>query len=803
MEEKLGPERIASPVSGAESNRFALSGPGQMPGSSPGADLELRIGALRDKTGAALAAVLLVDGPAVVIRTMSATGAAADEVCEMSATDSPVEQLVSRARSLWRSDRPPACAETSVVVEDEVVGWVAIVDHFGRQWNESDRRALADAASWVLTDVKLGLANRETARLLDLVASHNRLHDLIAQDAPLSDVLGELVEGIERYEPSVLACVVLLDRESSTLHPVAGPSLPAHWLAAMDGVVIGPNVGACGSAAWSGDLTITEDIGEDSRWAPVRDFAIDAGLRHCWSMPIKAADGDVLGTFALYGPKPRRPQPEHLTLMHDGARLAGIAIERHRTMQRLIHDARHDGLTGLPNRRAIFDHLDYALPNIAPENHVAVLFVDLDGLKTLNDTLGHDQADEMIREIGGRLSEVLAVDDFVGRFGGDEFVVVKRGVADNTEAAEVGFRLLDAISKPLAAIQSTVVTASIGIALISDPDTDAPQAIRQADNAMYTAKRAGRDRCSLYGERAPSRANGRHSLAHALRDAEVREEMSLVFQPVFEVASFEVVAVEALLRWSSPEFGEVSPAAFIAIAESTGAILPLGAWVLREGCETLARVAEVAGRRLELAVNVSAHQLAKPGFARAVYQTLRHAELGAELLTLEVTETALMHPDANSARTLAELESLGVRIVLDDFGTGYSSLTWLKDHPIHGIKIDRSFVTDLPGDAASRGIVEAVIGMAHALGCTVTAEGVETKAQLEALQALGCERVQGFLLGRPAPIDEIAALVAIARPSSATPDRPLESFRAPGQRTLRLPRADAGTRTPDPFITSL
>jgi diguanylate cyclase (GGDEF)-like protein len=718
------------------------------------------MGALRDETGAAMAAVLLVDGTDVVVRTISATGAAPAEVSELPATESPVEHLVGRARSLQRSDRPPACAETSVMLENEVVGWVAIVDDFGREWTESDQRALADAASWVLAEVKLGLANRETARVRDLVASHNRLHDLIAQDAPLRDVLGELVEGIERYEPSVIACVVLLDRESSTLHPGAGPSLPAHWLAAMDGVVIGPNIGACGSAAWSGDLTITEDIADDPRWGPVRDFAMDAGLRHCWSMPIKAADGDVLGTFALYGPRPRRPQPEHLTLMNDGARLAGIAIERHRTMQRLIHDARHDGLTGLPNRRAIFEHLDDALPNIAPQNSVAVLFVDLDGLKTLNDTLGHDQADEMIREISARLSAALAVDDFVGRFGGDEFVVVTHGVADNAQAAEVGFRLLDAISKPLAAIQSTVVTASIGIALISDADVDAPQAIRQADNAMYTAKRAGRDRCSFSGESQPSRAGRRVSLARTLRDAELRDEMSLVFQPVFELASSEVVAVEALLRWNCPEFGEVSPAEFIAIAESTGSILPLGAWALRESCEALARVAEQAGRRLELAVNVSAHQLARPGFAQAVHQTLRHAEVAAELVTLEVTETALMHPDANSVRTLAELESLGVQIVLDDFGTGYSSLTWLKEHPIHGIKIDRSFVTDLPSDPASRGIVEAVIGMAKALGCTITAEGVETEAQLDALRALGCERVQGFLLARPAPIDEIAALVA-------------------------------------------
>jgi len=619
--------------------------------------------------------------------------------------------------------------------------------------------AVAQVASRVSTEAQLDLARQETARVRGLVASHNRLHDLIARDAPLGDVLGELVEGIERYEPSVIACVVLLDRESSTLHPGAGPSLPPEWLAAIEGVVIGPNVGTCGSAAWSGDLTITEDIAEDPKWAPIRDFVVGTGLRHCWSMPIKAANGDVLGTFALYGPRPRLPLPEHLTLMGDGARLAGIAIERHRTMERLIHDARHDGLTGLSNRRAIFEHLDDALERVRPATKVAVLFVDLDGLKTLNDTLGHDRADAIIREIGERLSAAVRPGDFVGRFGGDEFVVIAEAITDQDQASELGFRLLDAISKPLSGTQSTVVTASIGIAVICDEDADVAQAIRHADDAMYSAKRAGRDRCRLYGASQPVGTGRRVSLARGLRDAASRNEMSLVFQPVYELASSEAVAVEALLRWSCQGLGEVSPAEFIPIAESTGAILPLGAWVLRESCETLARITNQIGRPLELAVNVSAHQLAKPGFGQSVHQTLRHAEFPAELLTLEVTETALMRPDATSARTLVELDSLGVRIVLDDFGTGYSSLAWLKQHPIHGIKIDRSFVADLPNDPTSRGIVEAVIGMGRALGCTVTAEGVETEAQLDALRSLACERAQGFLLARPVSSDDIAAVL--------------------------------------------
>ncbi|MBV9465497.1 MAG: EAL domain-containing protein [Solirubrobacterales bacterium] len=233
--------------------------------------------------------------------------------------------------------------------------------------------------------------------------------------------------------------------------------------------------------------------------------------------------------------------------------------------------------------------------------------------------------------------------------------------------------------------------------------------------------------------------------------------MRLEFQPVTDLAASETVAVEALLRWSSPSLGEVSPVEFIPVAEDTGAIIPIGAWVLRESCETIARVNESLGRSLELGVNVSAHQIANPGFALSVQQTLHHAEFPAELLTLEITETALMRPDTVTARTLRELEALGVRIVLDDFGTGFSSLCWLKDHPLDAIKVDQSFVGGLPDDPRDRAIVAAVIDMAKALGCTVTAEGVETEGQLTTLRALDCERVQGFLLARPAPIEQLTA----------------------------------------------
>jgi diguanylate cyclase (GGDEF)-like protein len=743
----------------AEEERLALLQRSRLLDWPPEPEFDRWTAAVRRDTAAAVAALVLVDATRVVVKSLSTAAGCADEAFEIPLSEPLAEYLIGRADPPGLGVGAPVYAERQVSVDGRLLGWMAIAGHPGRDWTEPHLRALEDAAAAVSTEVRLRLANQEAARVRDLVASHNRLHELIARAAPLSDVLGELVEGIERYEPSVIPCVVLLDRESSTLHPGAGPSLPPHYLASIDGVVIGPNVGTCGSAAWSGHLTITEDIAEDPKWAPIRDFAMDAGLRHCWSMPIKAPDGEVLGTLALYGPRPRHPLPEHLALMQDGARLAGIAIERHRTMHRLIHDARHDGLTGLPNRTAIFEHLNEALAGIRPETKVAALFVDLDGLKTLNDTLGHDRADEMIREIGHRLLAAVRVDDFVGRFGGDEFVVIAEEVADQEQAAELGFRLLEAVSKPLPGIASTVVTASVGIAFMSNPATDAREAIREADSAMYASKRAGGNGCSFFEGSQRIQTGRRLALAHRLRDAEMRDEMHLVFQPVFELAGSEAVAVEALLRWSCPDIGEVSPMEFVPIAEDTGAIVPLGAWVLRESCETLARISEQIGRPLELGVNVSAHQLARPGFAKSVQQTLAHAEFPAELLTLEIMETALMQPNAVTTRALRELESLGVRIVLDDFGTGYSSFSWLKQHSLHGIKIDRSFVSGLPEDLGDRAIVTAVIGIAGALGCTVTAEGVETPAQLDALQALGCERAQGFLLARPAPADELATLV--------------------------------------------
>ncbi|HTU83929.1 MAG TPA: EAL domain-containing protein [Solirubrobacteraceae bacterium] len=745
--------------------------------------------ALRRDTGSSVAALSVAAGDRNHVKGLSVADVAEPQQAVLPPGETLERFLTGKIEALSWPSGLPSYLEAPVVIDGHVLCTLGVADAVPRAWEERDRRVLEDVAAAVATEIRLRLASYEAQRFHELVGSQHRVHELIASGAPLREVLVELTEGIERHDPSLIPCVVLLDHAAGVLRPGAAPSLPPHYLAAIDGVVIGPNVGACGSAAWSGQLTISQDIAEDPRWAPIRDFVLGVGLRHCWSMPIKSSSGEVLGTLALYGAQARAPLPEHITLMEDGARLAGIAIERHRALEQLIYDARHDGLTGLPNRTAIFEMIDDAIVRAERAqgraesesgSAAAVLFIDLDGLKTLNDTLGHDHADEMIREVGERLTTAVRGSDFVGRFGGDEFVVVAEDMADEAQAASLGFRLLEAISRPLPGIDTTVVTASIGITLLTDAQSDAREALRQADSAMYEAKRSGRDRLSFFGGGRRSHEGRRLALVRELRGAEKRGELAIAFQPVFDLDGVELVGVEALLRWNSPELGSVSPAEFIPVAEDSGLIVPIGAWVLRESCETMSQMVARVGRAVELSVNVSADQLSHPGFARSVAQTLAHAQWPSDQLTLEITETALVRADTIAARTLRELESAGIRIVLDDFGTGFSSLSWLKEHPVDAIKIDRSFVSGLAEDSRDQAIVSSLIGLARALGCTVTAEGVENEEQLIALRTLECERVQGFLLAHPLAPGELEALLthddfddrgaSAIRPTGATTD---------------------------------
>jgi len=722
---------------------------------SPDPVVDRWIHAVRRVTGSPVAAVCFFDTTRRFVQ-LGTERREPPSITEVAPSESLASQLATLTGGLAGL---AGYAEAPVTVGDEIVGQLVVACPGAQGFPPDADEALRDAAVAVSTQLELQLAESETYRVRRLVSSHHHVHDMIARAAPLRDVLHAICTTIERYDPTLVTCVLQLDPVSSAFHSAVGPSLPAEYLAATEGLVIGPNIGTCGPAAWFGELTICRDMTQDPRWTPALDLAIAAGVAHCWSMPIRDAGGGVLGTLACYGRRPREPEPEHITLMADWSRVAGIAIERTRSLERLTYDARHDGLTGLPNRVAIFEELDDVIQRAGPDALASVFFVDLDGLKPLNDTFGHDRADQGIREIALRLSDAVGETGFVGRFGGDEFIVIAEGLGDPAAAGDLGADLLEAVARPLPELDSTVVTASIGIALVRSNAVEAREVIRTSDAAMYEAKRSGRDRC-VFAEAGHAPQVGRRlRLTRMLRAAATRDELSLVYQPIVSLPTMEIVGVEALLRWHNAVFGDVPPSEFVPIAEDTGSIGPIGAWALRESCEAMARLAE-RGHPLDLGVNVASRQIANPDFPVWVRKTLSHAPFPATRLSLEITETALMRPDAATTRNLLELKSQGVRLVLDDFGTGYSSLSWLKQHRFDAIKIDRSFIDGLPDDAGDRAIVAGVIGMARALGCSVTAEGVEKASQLATLEALGCDRVQGFLVLAPVPEDELQRLLS-------------------------------------------
>ncbi|HSU62685.1 MAG TPA: EAL domain-containing protein [Burkholderiales bacterium] len=423
---------------------------------------------------------------------------------------------------------------------------------------------------------------------------------------------------------------------------------------------------------------------------------------------------------------------------------------------RAQHLAGHDALTGLPNRRVLEDRLSQALAlSYRNRQQTAVMFIDLDRFKTINDSLGHSVGDALLKEVAQRLVKQLRVGDSICRIGGDEFVVVLPEVKRSSDVASVAQKVIDQLSNPvLIEERELVVTPSIGISVFPDDGRDAETLIRNADAAMYHAKEMGRANYQFFTEQMNLSASRRLALESDLRRALGRDQLRVHYQPIVEAKSGQVVAHEALVRWQNPHRGLVGPAEFIQVAEETGLILKIGEWVLREACRWATFIG--AERGLQVSVNLSPRQFKDPKLVQLVAKALRDSGLPARLLELEITEsTAMQHTDT-ALSTLSRLKELGVSIAIDDFGTGYSSLAYLKRFPVDKVKIDRAFVADVPGDEDQGAIVAAIVALAHALEIKVIAEGVETAMQREFLSNCGCDFLQGYLTGRPLDADSAA-----------------------------------------------
>jgi len=437
-------------------------------------------------------------------------------------------------------------------------------------------------------------------------------------------------------------------------------------------------------------------------------------------------------------------------------RLEAEISDRKQAEQRAQHLADHDALTGLPNRRLLEDRLTQALAlSYRNRKQTAVMFVDLDRFKTINDSLGHAVGDMLLREVARRLVAQLRVGDTICRIGGDEFVVVLPESKRSTDAANVAQKVIEQLSLPINVEGRELhVTPSIGISVFPDDGRDAETLIRNADAAMYHAKEMGRANYQFFTDQMNLSASRRLAMENDLRRAIQKGELRVYYQPIIELGGGHVAAHEALVRWQHPSRGLVSPGEFIQLAEDTGLILKIGEWVLREACRWATFIG--VDRGLPVSVNLSPRQFNDPRLVEMISSVLKESGLPARLLELEITETTAMQQTDVTMATLGKLKNLGVSIAIDDFGTGYSSLAYLKRFPVDKLKIDRAFIADVPADKDNKAIVAATVALAHALGLKVVAEGVETEAQLEFLQTCRCDFLQGFLAGKPVDADTAA-----------------------------------------------
>jgi diguanylate cyclase (GGDEF)-like protein len=510
----------------------------------------------------------------------------------------------------------------------------------------------------------------------------------------------------------------------------------------------------------TGTPIVVEDWDTERRFS-MTEVLRTAGMVSGVTALIKGK-GHPYGVLGAQSATRREFSPEDVNFMEAIANVLANAIERRRAEEKTQHEALHDPLTGLPNRTLFLDRLQHALAQARRhESAVAVLFLDLDQFKMVNDSLGHAAGDELLAAVAPRLEEALRPGDTVARFGGDEFAILAEDISTERGATRVAERIAEVLTKPFVLRQREhFVSASTGISIATGNET--PEAlIRDADAALYRAKERGRGGYEIFDEVMRSRVIEHMQTENDLRRALQRDELELHYQPIIDLHDSSVVALEALLRWRHPDRGLLGPAAFIPVAEESRLIVPIGRWVLEQACREAARwqQRDPDSRPIGIAVNLSPKQLGSPDLLSHIRGALEDSGIEPSTLRLELTESTLLEDTAAVEASLESLKALGTRLVLDDFGIGFSSLGYLKRLPLSAIKLDRSFVENLDTDSDDAAIVQAVAQMADALEINVVAEGVETEGQLREVEALGCGYAQGFCLSEPVPAGEVDALL--------------------------------------------
>lgn len=732
----------------------------------------------------------------------------------------------------------------------------------------------------------------EATRAKDSLHHEKIILEMIALNEPLEDILREVCLGIEWIIGQICCSIVLLEPDGKRLRVGAAPSLPNDYIRFLGELNIGPDATCCGAAIFHNKQILVEDIAEDPVWEKHKARALTHGLHACWSTPIRAASGAVLGALGVYYSEPQLPAAEDRAFIGNITHLVGVAIqkdqierslheseERYRSVvnclnegilvqsrdgiilacnpsaarilridaehavgrrarfarrivaedgtefkpdqlpteivsrtgqpilehvaglemqdgdmvwvsqnilpirqpgqhdsdailmsftdisavkeaqQRLQYLATHDSLTGLPNRAFLVERLTHSLSLAHRNQHrVAVMFLDLDRFKHVNDTIGHEAGDEVLRTVASRLSDCIRDTDTLARLGGDEFVILAEGFDDPGYLTSLAERILRTIAEPFR-LQGYeyYLGVSIGISVHPDDGNDGNTLLRCADSAMYSAKESGRNHYQFYTQEMNARTQRRYHLEKNLRHALTNHEFVLHYQPKIELKTGQIVGAEALLRWNNPDAGLVGPEEFVPLAEETGLIVPIGRWALEQACRQAAEWRARLLPDMRMAVNLSPRQFHDEYLLNIITDILGRCHLPANVLELEITESLLMSDTEKIMPLFDALSQLGITFSLDDFGTGYSSLSYLQRFPIKNIKIDRSFIKDIPGKRDSVALTQTIIAMAHSLSMKVTAEGVEQECQMEFLRDAGCHEMQGFYFSKPVPAEEFEA----------------------------------------------
>jgi diguanylate cyclase (GGDEF)-like protein/PAS domain S-box-containing protein len=749
--------------------------------------------------------------------------------------------------------------------------------------------------SIILNDQKVVLAaghditNRKQAELRE--HHRNQVLEMLTAKAPLSFVLDVIARDMENINPTLMCCILLLDEDGKHLRHGAAPSFPDFFSQALDGLAIGPGVAACGTAAFTGERVIIEDIETHPYWAPYIELAHKAKLGACWSQPILSAQGKVLGTVAIYHRHAYTPTHNDLELIEEEALLAALAIDQTKAESRLQlaasvfdharegimitdrsgtiieindtfthitgysreevlnqdqnilqsgqhepeyfleiadtinahghwsgemwnrrrngdvyaemqtisvvrdsegkaknyvtlftditplkehqrqleHIAHYDALTSLPNRVLLADRLQQAMVQCQRRNRsLAVVYLDLDGFKSVNDQYGHDVGDTLLIALAGRMKTALRDGDTLARIGGDEFVAVLVDLERAQDWEPVLTRLLQVAAKPVHVDNELLqVSASIGVTLFPQDGVDADQLMRHADQAMYIAKQSGKNRYHLFDVDQDVAVQTQRESMERIQLALEQEEFILYYQPKVNMKTGLVIGAEALIRWIHPERGLLTPNTFLPIIENTPVSLKVGEWVIETALQQLTQW-HAAGLKISVNVNITAYQLQQNDFlTRLTTQLHAHPDIHPGNLELEILETSALEDITRVSSIMHACRELGVRFALDDFGTGYSSLTYLKRLPADVLKIDQSFVSDMFDNPNDLAIVEGVIGLAAAFHRDVIAEGVETVMHGQLLLSLGCELAQGYGIAWPMPAAEFPAWALNWRPDDS------------------------------------